>query len=135
MKDKPQSYRLSPECLDQLRMIKVENGLSSITAAIEFSASAYSGTKELLAALGTADHKMSNINKSINELRRNDYLILALLNAISVEMDISNVPPHHDSKFRSPALSSAHENIQGFLADVMTKIRGGVKDDGDVIDG
>lgn len=112
------TYSFSEECLCQLEAIRVEHGLKSITAAIEFIATGWVTQQALLKTLDL-------LKKYANELRRNDYLCIDLLNAITIQQDISVVPPHHERTMRSPALQDSHNNLTEYLNSIATKNKDG----------
>lgn len=112
------TYSFSEECLHQLEAIRAEHGLKSITAAIEFIAAGWATQQALLKTLEL-------LKKYTNELRRNDYLCIDLLNAITIQQDISVVPPHHERTMRSPALQDSYKNLNDYLNSIATKNKDG----------
>lgn len=108
------NYRLSDECLRNLELIQTQHGLKSITAAIEFAAANLRPQADLY-------KQVELMKKHINELRRNEYLVIDLLNALTLQLDISTVPPHHVSAMRSPALNDAQKNLRGYLDTIAAK--------------
>lgn len=116
------SVRLSKKCLDEIKKIQQENNLKSYTAGIEFMAGLYSSTNEFNQQLKEMDRKINLTIKHINELRRNDYLLIDLLNAVTMELNISEVVMHHKAAFRSSALQSAMDNLSVYLNEVQTQI-------------
>lgn len=117
--DSPRTnLRLSEKCREDLAKIQESAGLKTMTAAIERAAATYAQQADMNATLRL-------IKKYLNELRRNDYLILDLLNAFALQMDVSQLPPHHIKNMRSPALQSAHDNLSGYLNDVLTRNKTG----------
>lgn len=108
------NYRLSDECLRNLELIQAQHGLKSATAAIEFAAANLRPQADLY-------KQIELMKKHINELRRNEYLVIDLLNALTLQLDVSTVPPHHVSAMRSPALNDAQSNLKGYIDAVLTK--------------
>lgn len=115
------TLQISDQCMANLREIKESNGLKSITAAIEYAAAAHVGTQEAVEQQRRLERTLAQHKKYLNELRRNDYLIIALMNAITLSLDVSYAPPHHDKLFRSQALQAAHENLSAYLDSIMTR--------------
>lgn len=113
----------SEECVELLEKIKLENNLTSVTAAIEFAVSSHQGIQELQASLLENKKQTALLKKHINELRRNEYLIISMLNAMTLQLNVPTAPMHHEKKFRSPALIAAHNNLAIYLNEVMTTIK------------
>lgn len=122
MESTRKNLHLSKDCMDSLTQIMEQTSAKSVTAAIELAAAAYSSSAALADLQAATNHQLELIKKHVNELRRNNYIIIALLNAMVIDMDISMVPMHHEKQLRSPALTSAHENLSIYLSEVMTKI-------------
>lgn len=118
------NLRLSNECMAHLTAAQKENNLKSLTAAVELTAAAYQSNQKLIKKAESIDVQLAQLKKYINELRRNNYLIISLLNAITLQQGTALVPMHHDKRFRSPALATAHDNLAVYMKEVMTRLHG-----------
>lgn len=117
------NVRLNDKCMEDLERIRTSRNLKSLTAAIELAAAEYVDSRQLIELQAATDAKLDLLKKYTNELRRSEYLVIGLLNAITLKLDISDVPPHHDKVFRSPALQSAHNHLDTYMNEILTRNR------------
>lgn len=110
------SVYLSGEIKETLKEIMAENGLSTISAAIGFAVSHHQGNAQMA-------HELALLKKYANEIRRNNYILIGLLNAVTLHLDVSYVPPHHVKSMQSTALQAAHVNLSEYLDEIMAKNR------------
>lgn len=122
------SFRLSQEQLKNIQAIKETHHLKTETAAIEYALTATISADDLSQKLDTIEHELFLLKKYTNELRRNNHILLSLVDAISFKLDIQNVPVRDDKRFRTPAYLDAHAKMQEYLDAVMAKNKDKVTD-------
>lgn len=114
MTKKKTSIKLSENTIQEIEVIKGRYHLNTNTAAIEQAVHVYATQEDILKELAL-------MKKYLNEIRRNNYLELGLLNAITITLNVPTAMPHQDPKYQSMALISAHENLSIYLNEIATK--------------
>lgn len=120
------TFRLSEQSLSST--IKEKYQLKSNTAAIEYALTATISADNLSQKLDTVEHELFLLKKYTNELRRNNHILLSLVDAISFKLDIQNVPVRDDKRFRTPAYLDTYAKMQAYLDAVMAKNKDMVTD-------
>lgn len=117
--------RVSDQCLAELYQLSKTFDLGSLSSTLEFLVQDYvqlqKERRKFVDRLESIE-KVSTLNKKyLNELRRNSFLLLDLLNAICMEQNIPFCPPHTNKDFRARALQLAYENLDHYMQEVLTK--------------
>lgn len=115
------TYRISDDGKKAIAKIKEDRNLNTDTAAIEYALASYISNQTISGELESIRKENQNLAKNVNELRRSEYVITAILNAMSLKMDIKSVLAHHEPLSRAPALISAQENLSDYLAGLQTQ--------------
>ena len=121
--------RISEQCLSDLYCLMEKYDLHSLSATIEFLVQDYSLLQQEQKQIAERLHpieRITSLNKKyLNELRRYNFLLLELLNAICMQQNVSICPPHMNKDFRSQALQIAYGNLDRYMQDVLTKNKEG----------
>ena len=123
------TFDFSTEQMERLEAIRVEQNCPTLISTVRYLISFYERNKGLT---DTVFHNLNLNKRYLNELRRNDFLILDLLNALCIHLDISAVPSPADAQNRGTALNDAGENLKQYLHEIFTRNRTG---DGDLSEG
>lgn len=118
------AFRFSKNMEQSLEHIQQTENIKSATATIEFLIQFWhqKHTAEAAHVQLQQQHKTLTLHtKYLNQLRRENYILLDLLNAICLEQSITACPPHHEHVWRSHAMSQARENLSKFLKQVFVK--------------
>ena len=109
------SFKLSDICIENLEKVKQMQGLKSLTAAIEFSSQAAISNQDI-ADLRTRElEQLEQLSFLLMQNRKDSYLLLDMLNVISLGMELPIAPAHHDMALMSPALIAAHTNYEDYV--------------------
>ncbi len=70
------------------------------------------------------DKKLDLVKKYLNECRRNDFLILSMLNALAIEGNVTYAPDHTNERMQSGAFKSARENLREYMQAIQIRLKG-----------
>lgn len=115
------TFCLTENQIENIKAIKEKHHLKTETAAIEFALTETILNSDLSQKLDTIEHELFLLKKYCNELRRNNHILLSLVDAVALKLDIQTVPQRDDKRFRTPAYLSAHSNMREYLDAVMAK--------------
>lgn len=123
-------YRIDESVLQNLNLICTNLGMTE-TAALEYLIQYYMKNQQTLSSLSVQitdfRRELDLHRKYLNELRRNDFLTLDMLNVICIEKNIPQAVPHTDKAYWSDAYAGARQNLSEFLNEVQTRNKYGDK--------
>lgn len=124
------NFRIDEQVQNSLTIICQQLGMTE-TAALEYLIQYYMKNQQTLSDLsvqiGDFRRELDLHRKYLNELRRNDFLTLDMLNVICIEKDIPQAVPHTDKAYWSDAYAGARQNLSDFLNEVQTRNKYGDK--------
>ena len=115
----------TPEQIALLEMICEEQNCPNLISTVRFLIGYYEKNKVLNNEIR---HNLKLSKRYLNELRRNEFMVLDLLNAMCIVLNISSVPSHADSQNHGTALTDAMENLRQYMRDIFTRNRTGDRD-------
>ena len=109
--------------LEKIRKKKQISTLNStINTVIEDYVKYLSFEDEVLKDIHKIHHDLMLQRKYLNELRKNEFIILNLLNAITYASNL-DLPVNHNSKdLQSVAFQNALHNYREYIAEIQTKM-------------
>lgn len=113
------TIRLSEHERNILLEIQQAQNLTSMSAAVRFVLENHKATSAEQMTERNINTQLDVLKKYLNELRRNNFIVLELLNAICINAEISYVPPHNVANQQSTAYISAKEHLNEFMKDVL----------------
>lgn len=119
------TFDFTPEQIASLEKICEEQNCPNLISTVRFLIGYYEKNKELNDAIR---HDLKLNKRYLNELRRNEFVILDLLNAMCITSNISSVPSHADLQNRGTALNDAMENLKRHVHEIFTRNRTGDRD-------
>ena len=120
---KPQkNFRFSSDMLENLKTITNQLHCNE-TQALAYALHQTAGQAQQDAQASQRELKLHR--KYLNELRRNEFLILDLLNAICMTLNVGTVLDHSQKDFVSPALADAKSNLSSYLHNILTRQKSG----------
>lgn len=120
--DYPKAFRFSPEMLSNLDEIAKRLQCND-TQALAYALQQTAGQAQQDAQASQRELKLHR--KYLNELRRNEFLILDLLNAICMNLNVETVLDHSQKDFVGPALADAKNNLSSYLHNILTRQKSG----------
>lgn len=126
-------FRFSEEVMQGIRRIQEERGIGTMTGAVEYAVANYFDAENIKARIDALAIKVDAVKKYMNECRRNDYLMLSLLDVMALKLNITDVNEWRDKKSRSVAMDKAQESLSNYLNDIATRNRA-VSKGADVLD-
>ncbi len=126
------NFDFSEEEIGQLETIREEQDCPTLISAVRFLISFYEKNKELT---GEFQRDLKLNKRYLNELRRNEFILLDLLNILCIHLDISSVPSHADPQNHGTAYSDARENLKQYMHEIFTWNRTGDRELSDGFDG
>ena len=118
------NFRIDEQFQNSLTIICQQLGMTEM-AALEYLIQYYMKNQQTLSDLsvqiGDFRRELELHRKYLNELRRNDFLTLDMLNVICIEKDIPQAVPHTDKAYWSDAYAGARQNLSDFLNEVQTR--------------
>lgn len=120
--DKQTFFRVDEYTENIILQLQKEKGFKSKNKAIKYMISSYYANEELKKEIKSIHHDLMLQRKYLNELRKNEFLILHLLNAITYAGNI-DLPVNHNSKdWQSMAFQYAVKDYRQYLAEIQTKM-------------
>lgn len=120
---KPQkNFRFSSDMLENLKTITNQLHCNE-TQALAYALQQTAGQIQQDAQASQRELKLHR--KYLNELRRNEFLILDLLNAICMNLNVETVLDHSQKDFVGPALADAKSNLSSYLHNILTRQKSG----------
>lgn len=119
------TFDFTPEQIASLEKICEEQNCPNLISTVRFLIGYYEKNKELNNEIR---HNMKLSKRYLNELRRNEFMVLDLLNTICIALNISSVPSHVDPQNRGTALNDSMENLRRYMHEIFTRNRTGDRD-------
>lgn len=120
--DKQTFFRVDENTENIILQLQKEKGFKSKNKAIKYMIASYYANEELKKEIKSIHHDLMLQRKYINELRKNEFLILHLLNTITYASNI-DLPVNHNSKdLQSIAFQNALHNYREYITEIQTKI-------------
>ena len=120
---KPQkNFRFSSDMLENLKAITNQLHCNE-TQALAYALQQTAGQTQQDDQAFQRELKLHR--KYLNELRRNEFLILDLLNAICMNLNVETVLDHSQKDFVGPALADAKSNLSSYLHNILTRQKSG----------
>ena len=120
---KPQkNFRISSDMLENLKAITDQlhcNDTQALAYALQQTA------KQTPQDAEASQRELKLHRKYLNELRRNEFLVLDLLNAICMNLNVETVLDHSQKDFVGPALADAKSNLSSYLHNILTRQKSG----------
>ncbi len=122
MKDKQILIRLNELNLQKLKEIKNIKQVKSTSKAINKIIEETYNKMDLQTELKQIHQDLMLQRKYINSIRRDNFLILHLLNAITYQLDIVKEVNHTNPDFKSIAYINAEKDLKKYMTEITTKI-------------
>ena len=122
MEKTKKTFRFSSDMLEDLKAITDQLHCNE-TQALAYALQQTAGQTQQDAQASQREWKLHR--KYLNELRRNEFLILDLLNAICMNLNVETVLDHSQKDFVGPALADAKNNLSSYLHNILTRQKSG----------
>lgn len=122
MEKSKKTFRFSLDMLEDLKAITDQlhcNETQALAYALQQTA------RQTQQDAQASQRELKLHRKYLNELRRNGFLILDLLNAICMTLNVGTVLDHSQKDFVSPALADAKSNLSSYLHNILTRQKSG----------
>lgn len=122
MEKTKKTFRFSSDMLEDLKAITDQlhcNETQALAHALQQIA------KQTQQDAQASQRELKLHRKYLNELRRNEFLILDLLNAICMNLNVETVLDHSQKDFVGPALADAKNNLSSYLHNILTRQKSG----------
>lgn len=114
--------RLDEKTENLILQLQKEKSIKSKNDVINYMLNSYYPNNNIQSELKKIHHDLMLQRKYLNELRKNEFLILNLLNAITYASNI-NLPVNHNNKdLQSIAFQNALINYREYISQIQTKI-------------
>lgn len=114
--------RLDDDNHEFVKKFQEKNNLKTMNETLNLIIKNYSLSIATLEEIKQIHHDLMLQRKYLNELRKNEFIILDLLNAITYASDL-HLPVNHNNKdFQSIAFQNALNNYREYMEEIQTKI-------------
>lgn len=120
--DKQTFFRVDENTENIILQLQKEKGFKSKNKTIKYMLTSYYTNEELKKEIQQIHHDLMLQRKYLNELRKNEFIILDLLNAITYASNI-DLPVNHNSKdLQSIAFQNASHHYREYISEIQTRI-------------